>query len=195
MKQPVATFVKGIRGTDSIIHDEIPQVAFVGRSNVGKSSLINALTGVKGLVRISDKPGKTTEINFFLMNKKFYFVDLPGYGYARLSPKQRESIKQLIIWFASESGAKPCLFVLVLDSKVGITEFDQQMMDVLRQEGHPFVLAANKIDKLKQADKVSQLTKITHAAMGAEVVPTSCTTKGGVDNLRARITTSVQEAV
>jgi GTP-binding protein len=195
MKQPNTVFVKGIRGTDPIVLDELPQIAFVGRSNVGKSSLISQLAGVKGLVRVSDKPGKTTEINYFLSRRSFYYVDLPGYGYARLSPKERQSIKDLIIWYVSASQAEPRLVVLVLDSKVGITEFDQQMIDILRAEGHPFVIAANKIDKLTQADRSRALSNITTAALGAEVIATSCLTPHGTDALASRIAKSVAQAV
>ena len=93
MKVTSAEFVKGIRGTDEITTADRPQVAFVGRSNVGKSSLINALTGNKGLARASDKPGKTSEINYFDINKKFYLVDLPGYGFATGSIKDREKFR------------------------------------------------------------------------------------------------------
>src|SRR3989344_8882012 len=91
-----AEFKKGIVGTDVILTDGVPEVAFVGRSNVGKSSTITSLVNRKGLVKTSNKPGKTTEINFFSINNgKCYFVDLPGYGYAEASPKQKESIEKL----------------------------------------------------------------------------------------------------
>ena len=85
-----AEFVKGIRGTDEILTDGVPNIAFIGRSNVGKSSILNSLTGKKALARVGEKPGKTTEINFFLINRTHYFVDLPGYGYATGGAKERE---------------------------------------------------------------------------------------------------------
>ena len=89
---PHAVFVKGIRGSDSILETPLPQIAFVGRSNVGKSSSINALLGVHNLARTSRTPGKTQEINFFLVNDNTFFVDLPGYGYAKLPVKEAETI-------------------------------------------------------------------------------------------------------
>src|SRR3990167_3085191 len=114
-----AKFVKGITGTDDILYDGIPQIAFVGRSNVGKSSVINSLVNQKELVRVGKKPGKTTEINFFLINNKFYFVDLPGYGYAKLSPAEREKARKRMLWYLTESEARP-LVVLILDIKAGL---------------------------------------------------------------------------
>ena len=89
-----AKFIKGIIGTDNLLTDGTPQVAFIGRSNVGKSSIINALVNRKGLVSSSSQPGKTTEINLFNINKELYFVDLPGYGYAKLSQKKREKLRK-----------------------------------------------------------------------------------------------------
>src|SRR6266516_2479045 len=94
-----ARFIRGIIGTNDILFDGLPQIAFVRRSNVGKSSVINSLTNRKDLVKVGKKPGKTTEINFFLINERFYFVDLPGYGYARLTPAEREKIRKRMLWY------------------------------------------------------------------------------------------------
>ncbi|MBP6885927.1 MAG: YihA family ribosome biogenesis GTP-binding protein [Candidatus Pacebacteria bacterium] len=178
-----ATFSRGIIGTDDIIYDGKRQIAFVGRSNVGKSSLINALTGQDDLVKVGKKPGKTTEINFFLINSTFYFVDLPGYGYAQLAPVEREKIRKRMLWYVMESGAHPSLVVIVLDARVGCTEFDQEMMQVLRDQQQPFVIAANKIDKLNQKDLSHQLTAITASAQGATVVACSTTHEKGIREL------------
>ena len=133
MKINSAKFVKGIIGSDDILTDGLPQVAFVGRSNVGKSSVINSLAGVEGLVKTGKKPGKTTEINFFLINRQFYFVDLPGYGYAKLSPAEREKTRKRMLWYLTESEARP-LVVLILDIKAGLTEFDGQMLELVEEE-------------------------------------------------------------
>ena len=92
-----AEFVKGIMGTDKILEDNKPQIVFVGRSNVGKSSIINLLANRKNLVKSSSKPGKTKQINFFLINKKVFFVDLPGYGFMKMDLKKKEKIRKLII--------------------------------------------------------------------------------------------------
>jgi GTP-binding protein len=187
MKVRSAVFVKGIRGTDPIVTGQEPQVAFVGRSNVGKSSLINALCNKNNLVKVSRKPGKTTEINYFLINDAFYFVDLPGYGYAKVGPEEKEKIIKLILWYLTNSGAKPVKVALILDVKVGITEFDRQMIEILTKEGHPFVLAANKIDKLTQKEAASSLAAIAKEAGGAEVVPSSAEERGGTDLLLKRL--------
>ena len=191
MKVNASEFVKGIRGTDPIVTDGLPQVAFVGRSNVGKSSLINRLCNKRELVKVSHKPGKTVEINFFLINGASYFVDLPGYGYARVSPDEKEKLQKLIVWYLTGSGAKPAPVVLVLDCKVGITDFDRQMIEILTEQGHPFVLAANKVDKLTQKELNKQMDLIKKDAKSisesAEVVPTSTLSHDGVRLLLQRI--------
>lgn len=178
------SFVKGIRGTDDILHDGKPQIAFVGRSNVGKSSIINALLDRKDLVKTGKKPGKTTEINFFLVNKEFYLVDLPGYGYAKVPPKDREKIRKMIIWYLSASEARPATVALIVDAKVGVMPFDRDMIAVLRGEGHRVVVIANKIDKLSATEREAQLATIQNAVGDIEVVPYSATVRKGTDELR-----------
>lgn len=174
MKIKKAEFVRGIIGTNDIITDGVPQFVFVGRSNVGKSSLINSLLGRSGLVKVSQTLGKTREINFFsINNKECYFVDLPGYGYAEASPGDREKIEKLILWYLMYSEAKPALVVIVLDIKAGLTDFDREMIRVLQKYQHPFMLVANKTDKLNQKDLASQLKKIAGDAEGLPVHPYS----------------------
>ena len=166
-----AEFLKGIVGTDEILYDGVPEYAFVGRSNVGKSSLVNSIVNRKDLVKVGKKPGKTTEINFFGINgKKCYFVDLPGYGYAEASPKQKESIEKLILWYLMYSEATVAKVVLILDSKAGLTAFDEEMIRVLREQGHPYLIVANKADKLNQKETVAQMRAIKEAAHEATVV-------------------------
>ncbi len=176
-KGPAAHFVKGIRGTDEILQDGTLQVAFIGRSNVGKSSVINALTGVKSLAKVGKKPGKTTEINLFLFRRKFYIVDLPGYGYAQATPKERVKLKNLIVWYFSASEAKPHKVVLVLDAVAGLTPFDEDMIRILRNEEHPFLIVVNKIDKLKQNEVLDVLRTIRERVGDVEVL--TCSTKSG----------------
>ena len=183
------TFVKGVViGEDEVLHDGIPQIAFVGRSNVGKSSLINALTGTKGLAKVGKKPGKTTEINFFiinnLINKKQYIVDLPGYGFAESSLAGREKLKKLIIWYLSASGARPEVVVLVLDVKAGLTRFDQDMILILKDQRHPYLIVVNKVDKLSQKDTAEQIRDIQAKAGDAKIVRCSSETGEGIDILR-----------
>src|ERR1035437_5992401 len=174
-----AEFLKGITGTDVILTDGVPQVAFVGRSNVGKSSLVNSLVNRKELVKTSNRPGKTTEINFFGINgKKFYFVDLPGYGYAKRSPKEKDKIEKLILWYLMYSETTILKVVLILDSKAGLTAFDEEMIRVLREKGYRLIIVANKVDKLNQKETSAQLRTIKELAHEAVVVPYSATTAG-----------------
>ena len=125
----------------------LPEYAFNGRSNVGKSSLINMLTGKKGLAMTSQKPGKTQLINHFIINGAWYLVDLPGYGYARLSKDGREKLKVMIEDYTLERKELVCLFVLV-DSRHEPQKIDLEFIQWLGEEGVPFALVFTKADKL-----------------------------------------------
>ncbi|HUQ30277.1 MAG TPA: ribosome biogenesis GTP-binding protein YihA/YsxC [Candidatus Paceibacterota bacterium] len=184
MKIKKAEFSRGIMGTNEILYDGVPQYAFVGRSNVGKSSLINSLLNRTDLVKVSQKPGKTTEINFFsINNRQCYFVDLPGYGYAEASPEQRAKIEKLILWYFMYSEAKPRLVVVVLDMKAGLTEFDTEMIRMLRKYGHPLIVVANKADKLNRKDTANQLKKISESLDGFDAYPYSAVSRKGAEAL------------
>lgn len=177
-----ATFVKGVNGTDPVMGDGRLQVAFIGRSNVGKSSLINSLTGEKDLVRSSPLPGKTREINFFLINHKAYFVDLPGYGYARMAPKEKEHLRRLIFWYL-ETPVENRKIVLIIDAKVGPTDMDLEMLQYLLEHGHEVVVVANKIDKLKKSERVRQFKELQDNIQTHMIVPYSSETHEGKDAL------------
>ena len=125
----------------------LPEYAFIGRSNVGKSSLINMLTGKKGLAMTSQKPGKTQLINHFIINDAWYLVDLPGYGYARLSKDGREKLKKMIEDYTLERKELICLFVLV-DARHDPQKIDLEFIEWLGEEGVPFALVFTKADKL-----------------------------------------------
>jgi len=159
-----AQFLRGITGTNEILEDPIPQVAFVGRSNVGKSSVLNSLLGKKDLVKTSSTPGKTKEINFFGVETsesgKNYFVDLPGYGFAKLPEKMRMKLKKLIIWYLTYSGVKPKKVVLIIDAKIGVSNFDEEMLDLLKENKHNIFIIANKADKLNQKELSKQAKAI-----------------------------------
>lgn len=182
-----AEFVKGIRGTNEIAVNGIPQVAFVGRSNVGKSSLIAAIMHDKSLVKVSNTPGKTREINFFLINKKTYLVDLPGYGYARVNPVEKEKLQKLILWYLTDKTIRPKKVVVVLDARVGVTNFDKQMFQILTEQQHPFCVVANKIDKLSKKELRPMIEKIQLAAGAVEVFPTSAIQPNGAKDLVAAL--------
>ncbi len=181
-----AEFVKGIVGTNPILYDGLPQVAFIGRSNVGKSSLLNALVNRKDLVKVSGRPGKTTELNFFLINKNLYFVDLPGFGYAKLGEKQREKLRKLILWYFMYAEVNPVV-VIVLDIVAGLTSFDQEMIEVLEEQGHPYVIAVNKVDKLNQSDLAKQVKAIQESVPNADIVLCSAKEKKNINNLLLKI--------
>lgn len=186
MSTTSAKFVKGIRGSDEILSDGVPQIAFIGRSNVGKSSILNALTGVNDLARVGIKPGKTTEINFFLINGDRYFVDLPGYGYAATNLADRERLRKLIIWYFTSGEARPQLVVLILDAKAGLTKFDEQMIQVLNEQKHQYLIVVNKVDKLSQKELSEQVADI-RARSGGEILLSSAETGRGIDDLRSQV--------
>src|SRR5947209_1920735 len=144
-----AKFVKGVVGEDEVLEDGTPQVAFIGRSNVGKSSVINTLANQKGLAKTSSFPGRTQEINVFLINKAFYLVDLPGYGFAKGSKQTQEKIQSLIYWYLLDSHYQQKKVVLIVDSNVGVTDTDAQMLHSLELAQKNIIIVANKVDKIK----------------------------------------------
>ena len=167
-------FVKGIIGTDEICTDDRPQYAFVGRSNVGKSSVINMLLNKKRLAKSSSTPGKTSEINFFLVNKNFYVVDLPGYGYAKVGKKVSEKFRKRILWYLTESGARPKTVYIILDARRGVTDMDKDMIGILLKEGHSMAIIVNKSDKLNQSEQNKVLLDIKNKLreIGGSMIPT-----------------------
>lgn len=182
-----AEFVRGIKGTNPILNSGLPQIAFVGRSNVGKSSTLNALFNRKDLVLVSKKPGKTTEINFFLVNQNIYFVDLPGYGYARADSKKREKIKKLIVWYLTSGEVRPTLVALITDIQAGFTDFDKEILRIIQEQGYPFVVIANKIDRLNQKEAAQELLRMENESGEIEIFSHSAKTKEGTDMLRKKL--------
>ncbi len=151
MKIISVRFMKGIVQDDPIMDDGIPQVAFIGRSNVGKSSLVNALTK-STISRISSFPGRTAEINFFLVNESIYFVDLPGYGFAQASHSAREKLANLINSYLFNRVYKQKKVVLIIDINVGMTDKDITMFEELKKADKNIVLVLSKVDKITQKD-------------------------------------------
>ncbi|MEK7133961.1 MAG: ribosome biogenesis GTP-binding protein YihA/YsxC [Patescibacteria group bacterium] len=186
MKITSAEFIKGIRGTDAILADGIPNIAFIGRSNVGKSSILNTLTGKKDLARVGKKPGKTTEINFFLVNRTHYFVDLPGYGYAAPAQRDREKLRKLIIWYFTSGEVRPQKVVLILEAKAGLTRFDEEMLKILKELGYSYVVVLNKVDKLSQKEIADTILNIRQV-VDVEIFQTSTETGQGIDALREKL--------
>ena len=180
MKITSAKFVKGLTGDDPILGSTLPQIAFIGRSNVGKSSLINSLTKVKDLARTSSFPGRTQEINLFLINQSFFLVDLPGYGFALGSGAGREKIRELIDSYLFRSYYVQKKVVLIIDAKVGVTKNDLGMLAALEQHGKDIAVVANKIDKIKKSEYKKQLTEIQEMVGHHTVIPYSSKEKIGI---------------
>jgi GTP-binding protein len=176
-------FRRGITGTDGILLDKKPQIAFVGRSNVGKSSTINAILGAV-VARTSGTPGKTQEINFFEVGGKGYFVDLPGYGYARMTDAAQDKIRKHIAWYLVSGEAKPKLLVLILDARVGVTEHDRELISLARSEGHPLLILANKIDKLSGNERPKVMAALVDEFPDADIVQFSAAKKENVTLVR-----------
>ena len=130
--------------------DDLKDIAFIGRSNVGKSSLVNMLTGIKGLAKVSGTPGKTRLINHFLINDSWYLVDLPGYGYARVSKSTRGEFSKIITDYVLKCEKLHLLFVLV-DSRLEPQKIDLNFINLLGNNGVPFGIIFTKADKLSQA--------------------------------------------
>lgn len=145
-----AQFVMSNTDVAKCPQDNRPEYAFIGRSNVGKSSLINMLTNRKGLAMTSSLPGKTQLINHFVINNEWYIVDLPGYGYAQRGKKGRESIRTIIDSYIENREAMTCLFVL-LDSRHEPQKIDLEFMQSLGENGVPFVIVFTKSDKLTRS--------------------------------------------
>ncbi len=142
-------FVKSSRDVKACPKPLLPEYAFLGRSNVGKSSLINMLTGVKGLAKISGTPGKTQLINHFLINDNWYLVDLPGYGFARISKGKRDEWEKMIKKYLLSRLNLMCSFIL-LDTRLELQELDRQLINWFGENGLPFVLLFTKTDKLSK---------------------------------------------
>lgn len=186
MKITDAQFKKGIRGTDDILYEKRPQIAFVGRSNVGKSSIINCLLNRKDLVKSGKKPGKTKEINFFLVNNNFYCVDLPGYGYAKMSPKEREQIAGMLQWYVLEKVFKRKV-IIVLDIKVGAGIMDKETLRLLREQNEEPIILLNKADSLNQSERSTQIRKIIEDMPAVDMIICSSKTKEGREKILEKI--------
>ncbi|MGY6411446.1 MAG: ribosome biogenesis GTP-binding protein YihA/YsxC [Alkalilacustris sp.] len=184
-------FLKGVVALDGLPPADRAEVCFAGRSNVGKSSLINALTGRKGLARASNTPGRTQEINYFTLGPAHYLVDLPGYGFAE-APKQVVARWQALL--RAYLAGRPTLrraFVLI-DHRHGVKPPDAEIMDLLDRAAVPFQAVLTKADKVKTAERDRILAQVRtalarHPAAFPEIIVTSSETGDGLPTLRATI--------
>jgi len=186
MKITSTKFIKGVVGPDSILKNGTPQIAFIGRSNAGKSSLLNSLTGVKKLAVTSKTPGRTREINVFLINDSHYFLDLPGYGYARTGAQMLEKLSELIFWYLLDVDYNQKI-VLLIDSVVGPTANDLEVLRELEKAGRDLVIVLNKVDKIKKSQYRNQMKKLGDQLQGHKLFPYSSQTKVGIAELAAEL--------
>ena len=167
--------------------DPRAQIAFSGRSNVGKSSLINTLLGRKSLARVSSSPGKTITINFYDVDKKLYLVDLPGYGFAKRSPEEKKQWSALTDGFFTQNKNidRLSLVLQLIDSRVGPTADDEMMLDFLTQSELPFAVVATKVDKLNATERKKNLEAISNHPLikNVPVIPFSSLKGEGKDEL------------
>lgn len=174
--------------------NRLPEIAFAGKSNVGKSSVINRLLNRKNFARVGERPGKTIHVNYFTVDKKCYFVDLPGYGYAQVSQKEKERWGRLMEdYFAA---GRIDLGVLIVDYRHPPTKNDITMADWFIQSGCPFVVVANKMDKLKKSELEPNLVTIREdlgLPQDTIIIPFSAEKGNGKDELVRLILNAVKE--
>ncbi len=187
MKITDARFIKSSYTTDQLPPQIYPEYAFIGRSNVGKSSLINMLVGRKNLAKISSTPGKTRSINHFLINDNWYLVDLPGYGYARVSKKDRQIWRKLIFDYLRNRKSLMVLFVLI-DARLEPQKNDLEFINSLGKYRVPFIIVFTKADKISKNKLVHNVTLFKKAMLRdweelPEMVITSAVTSQGRDQL------------
>ena len=181
-----AEFIKSAASPRQFIQSSIPSVVFAGKSNVGKSSVINRLVNRKNLAYVGASPGKTTQINYFLIDGGAYLVDLPGYGYAKVSQAEKERWARLMETYFQEGADAITAGVLIVDIRHKPTENDRLMHDWFRQTGCPEIIVANKLDKLKRSQVEPALALIRETLELTEediLVPFSAEKGMGKDEL------------
>ena len=174
--------------------ERLPEIAFAGKSNVGKSSVINRILQRKNFARVGEKPGKTIHVNYFTVDSKCYFVDLPGYGYAKVSEKEKERWGKLMEDYFAASRID--LGVLIVDYRHPPTKNDITMANWFIQSGCPFVVVANKMDKLKKSELEPNLKTIREDLElpdGTPIIPFSAEKGNGRDELIRHILTAAGE--
>ena len=184
-------FVKGVVAMDGLPEPDRLEVCFAGRSNVGKSSLINALTGYKGLARASNTPGRTQEINYFATGEDLFLVDLPGYGYANAPVAVVEKWQRLLRQYLSGRQTLRRAFVLI-DARHGIKKVDEQILSLLDSSAVTFQAVLTKADKVKENDREKVLEQVRealsrHPAAYPEILVTSSEKGWGIPTMRAII--------
>ena len=190
MKVSSARFIKSAEKPADFPRDQLDEVAFIGRSNVGKSRLLNALAGIGGLARISSSPGRTQTINFFSINERLYFVDLPGYGYARVPRKIQERWQPMVEGYLQDRPQLK-LVLLLVDSRIAPTPNDVQMKEWLDHFGMNKVVILTKSDKLSRNQLVQSVKRANDVLDAGERVPFAAVSGLGKDEVWRRIRAAV----
>jgi GTP-binding protein len=185
-----ARFVKSATRPDDFPRDERPEIAFCGRSNIGKSSLLNTLTNTHGLARTSSSPGRTQTINFFLINERMYFVDLPGYGYAKV-PKAIKSTWGAMIESYLGNREPLKLTLMLVDSRMPPTKLDVLMKQWLDHHSIPNAVVLTKADKISRSQLNQALRTGAQTLNTKEIIPFSAVTSSGKDEILTRIRTAI----
>lgn len=188
-------FVKSVYNLEELPPPKLPEIAFLGRSNVGKSSLINALLNRKKLARISSTPGFTKTINFFRIDHQFYFVDLPGYGFAKVPIDLQKKWKYLVEGYL-KAIRNFCLLVLIFDVRRTPDDMDKGLIEFVRYIKKPFCIVLNKIDTLSK-NEIKKQIKIFKESFNLNsedlIFTTSCKEKEGIDELRNFISKKIKK--
>lgn len=191
------SFLMGATHTSSMPLTNLNEIAFAGRSNVGKSSLINALTGRKGLARTSNKPGRTQQINFFNLGERLMIADLPGYGYAKASKKAVQQWSELVRLYLN-GRAQLRRVCLLVDSRHGLKDSDRNVMVVLDKAAVSYQVILTKCDKIKETALVKVVKRTdtelaSHVAAHPKILPSSSVKCSGIPELRAELTKLAKE--
>lgn len=199
MSTTSAVFIKGITTVDETLNADLPHIAVIGRSNVGKSSTINALTGVKKLAKTSAFPGRTQQLNLFKIGTKeasaYYLVDLPGYGYAKLSKQGRAVLQDLINTYLFNAPMEQTIVFLIIDAYVGATASDLELLEALDKHHKHVIILANKIDKIKKNDLKKQLVALQHSVGNHTLMPYSADEKIGLAEIHHVIAETLKNRV
>jgi GTP-binding protein len=191
------TFLKGVVNVAGLPGDALPEVAFAGRSNVGKSSLLNALVGQKALARTSNTPGRTREVNYFVLDDRAYLVDLPGYGYAKASKKEVAGWNRLIQDYLKGRASLRRVFLLV-DARHGLKTSDAPTLELMDMAAVSYQAVLTKADKVKAGELEKMIERTAkelskHPAAFPEIIATSARKGTGLAELRAAILTLMRD--
>lgn len=184
-------FMLGVASLGQLPQADLPEIAFAGRSNVGKSTLLNALTGRKNLARTSNTPGRTQELNYFDLGSLLYLVDMPGYGYAKVSKEKVAAWTKLIFSYLRGRPTLRCVFLLI-DSRHGLKNNDLELMTMLDETAVSYRIILTKCDKIKDQELEKLITKLkndvkNHPAAYPDILPTSSLKKIGINELQCII--------